>query len=519
MSLGPDPLPLALRQCTQSVSLRTCRQLFTDGTLYFTAGTDPDRLRPSACCRANRLRRLEGSQRRDRHPSPSHRHRRTGARGLDRPRLQGRGHRPGAGRRRGAEGRQRASRHGDEPGAGGLPAVPEGDAAQPGGPALARPGPVRALLRPLQPDPVHPALPGRVRPGARRPQGAADLGLQDPGPPGVRAHQGVEITTGPLGQGIANAVGMAMAARRERGLLDPDAAPGESVFDHQIYCLASDGDIEEGVSSRGVLAGRHPAAGQPDVDLRQQPDLHRGRHQHRPDRGRRRPLRGVRLARADHRLDQRRHPVRGERRGARTTRSRRRRRSPTSRASSSCGRSSPGRPRSCRAPASRTARRWAPTRWPRPRRCSASTRTRPSRSPTRSSPTPASCWTAASRPRTSGSRRFDAWAEANPEGKALYDRMVADELPPGWDDALPSWQRRPQGHRDPRGVREGDQRDHAEDARAVGRVGRPGRVQQHHAGGRAQLPARRTGSPSTSPATRTAGCCTSASASTPWARS
>jgi transketolase len=59
---------------------------------------------------------------------------------------------------------------------------------------------------------------------------------------------GVETTTGPLGQGIGNAVGMAMATRFERGLLDPDAAPGTSPFDHHIYCLASDGDLEEGVS-------------------------------------------------------------------------------------------------------------------------------------------------------------------------------------------------------------------------------------------------------------------------------
>ncbi len=77
-----------------------------------------------------------------------------------------------------------------------------------------------------------------------------------PGHPEYGHTKGVEITTGPLGQGIANAVGMAMAARRERGLLDPDAAPGESVFDHHIYCLASDGDIEEGISSEASsLAG------------------------------------------------------------------------------------------------------------------------------------------------------------------------------------------------------------------------------------------------------------------------
>jgi transketolase len=77
-----------------------------------------------------------------------------------------------------------------------------------------------------------------------------------PGHPEYGHTPGVEITTGPLGQGIGNAVGMAMAARRERGLLDPDAPQGESPFDHHIYCLASDGDIEEGVSSEtSSLAG------------------------------------------------------------------------------------------------------------------------------------------------------------------------------------------------------------------------------------------------------------------------
>jgi transketolase len=67
---------------------------------------------------------------------------------------------------------------------------------------------------------------------------------------------GVETTTGPLGQGIANAVGMAMASRRERGLFDPDAAPGASPFDHHIWAFASDGDLQEGVSSEASsLAG------------------------------------------------------------------------------------------------------------------------------------------------------------------------------------------------------------------------------------------------------------------------
>ncbi|SDS06382.1 transketolase [Microlunatus soli] len=77
-----------------------------------------------------------------------------------------------------------------------------------------------------------------------------------PGHPEYGHTAGVEVTTGPLGQGVGNAVGMAMAARRQRGLLDPDAAPGTSPFDYQIYSIASDGDIEEGISSEASsLAG------------------------------------------------------------------------------------------------------------------------------------------------------------------------------------------------------------------------------------------------------------------------
>ncbi|NUS91822.1 MAG: transketolase, partial [Nocardia sp.] len=72
-------------------------------------------------------------------------------------------------------------------------------------------------------------------------------GSLTPGHPEYRHTKGVEITTGPLGQGLASAVGMAMAARRERGLFDPEAETGASPFDHHIYVIASDGDMEEGV--------------------------------------------------------------------------------------------------------------------------------------------------------------------------------------------------------------------------------------------------------------------------------
>jgi len=72
---------------------------------------------------------------------------------------------------------------------------------------------------------------------------------------------GVETTTGPLGQGLATAVGMAMAGRRERGLLDPDAPAGESPFDHSIFVLASDGDIQEGVTSEASSLAGHQELG------------------------------------------------------------------------------------------------------------------------------------------------------------------------------------------------------------------------------------------------------------------
>ncbi|NLF03771.1 MAG: transketolase, partial [Actinomycetales bacterium] len=74
-------------------------------------------------------------------------------------------------------------------------------------------------------------------------------GSLTPGHPEFGHTDGVEITTGPLGQGLASSVGFAMASRRERGLLDPDAAPGESPFDHFVYVIASDGDLQEGVTS------------------------------------------------------------------------------------------------------------------------------------------------------------------------------------------------------------------------------------------------------------------------------
>ncbi|MFY1637746.1 transketolase [Solwaraspora sp. WMMB335] len=86
-------------------------------------------------------------------------------------------------------------------------------------------------------------------------------GSLTPGHPEHGHTRGVETTTGPLGQGLGNAVGMAMAARRERGLLDPDAAPGESVFDHNVWVIASDGDIEEGITHEASALAGHQQLG------------------------------------------------------------------------------------------------------------------------------------------------------------------------------------------------------------------------------------------------------------------
>jgi transketolase len=86
-------------------------------------------------------------------------------------------------------------------------------------------------------------------------------GSLTPGHPEFHHTKGVEITTGPLGSGLASAVGMAIAQRRQRGLLDPDAAPGQSPFDHHIYVIASDGDIMEGVSHEASALAGHQELG------------------------------------------------------------------------------------------------------------------------------------------------------------------------------------------------------------------------------------------------------------------
>ena len=86
-------------------------------------------------------------------------------------------------------------------------------------------------------------------------------GSLTPAHPEVHHTTGIEITTGPLGSGMASAVGMAMAQRRQRGLLDPDAKAGESPFDHHIWVIASDGDLMEGVTAEASSLAGHQQLG------------------------------------------------------------------------------------------------------------------------------------------------------------------------------------------------------------------------------------------------------------------
>ena len=86
-------------------------------------------------------------------------------------------------------------------------------------------------------------------------------GSKTPGHPEYGHTAGVEMTTGPLGQGLASAVGFAYAQRRLRGLLDPDAAEGTSPFDHHVFVIASDGDLQEGVTSEASSLAGHQELG------------------------------------------------------------------------------------------------------------------------------------------------------------------------------------------------------------------------------------------------------------------
>ena len=288
----------------------------------------------------------------------------------------------------------------------------------PADPRLGRPRPVRALRRALQPHPLHPALPGGFGLELDDLKALRTWGSQDPGPPRVRPHRRRRDHHRPARPG-----------RRQRGRhgdgRPPRARPARPrrrrrasrPFDHHIYAICSRRRPRGGRHRRGLLARRHPAARQPDADLRRQPHLDRGRHRRSPSprtsRARYEAY-GWHVQHVDWTHDG--TELRRGRPGA-LRRARRRRRGghrPAQLHRAAHDHRLAGA-RTRRTPARRTARRSATTRSRPPRRSSASTRSRPSRSPTRCSRTPARLverGQAARRP--SGSEQFDAWADGNP---------------------------------------------------------------------------------------------------------
>ena len=184
--------------------------------------------------------------------------------------------------------------------------------------ALARPRPVRAVVRPLEPDPVHPALPVRLRARARRPQGAAHVGLADPRPPGGPPHQRRRDHHRPagLGPGLRGRHGDGPAA--SAGPVRPGRQAGHQPLRPPHLGARVGRRHHGGRLARGVRPGRPPGARQPHGDLRPEHHLDRGQDRDLVLRGRGPALRGLRLERRDHRLARRRHErwLRRERRPA-----------------------------------------------------------------------------------------------------------------------------------------------------------------------------------------------------------
>jgi transketolase len=265
-----------------------------------------------------------------------------------------------------------------------------------------------------------------------------------PGHPEYGHTRGVEITTGPLGQGIANAVGMAMAARRERGLLDPDAAPGASPFDHHIYCLASDGDIEEGISSEASSLAATQRLGNLTLiydnnRISIEDDTNIALSE---DTAARYEAYGWHVQTVDWTNGETQYEenVQALKEALETARG------VTDRPSFISLRTIIG--------------------WPAPKKQGTGKAHGSALGEDEIKATkeilgfdPEQTFEVSedviahtrklldrgAEQQAEWQRSFDRWAEANPEGKALYDRFVADELSPGWEEALPSWDADPKG--------------------------------------------------------------------------
>ena len=308
-------------------------------------------------------------------------------------------------------------------------------------------------------------------------------GSKTPGHPEYGHTAGVETTTGPLGQGIGNAVGMAMAARRERGLLDPNADEGDSPFDHQIYAICSDGDMEEGVSSEAssiagvqglgnltVIYDANQISIEDDTDIALSEDV-----------GARYEAYGWHVQTVDwtHGGGTYREDV------------------PALYDALLKAQSVTDRPSFI---VLKTIIAWPAPNAQNTGKAHGSALGDDEVAATKKVLGFDPDVTFEIRPgvlehtRQAVERGKQAQAEwedafrhwtAKPSADvALFERMQTRSLPAGWADDLPSYDAGPEGRRHPQGVGSRDRRDRREAPRVLGRLGRPGRVQQHHDRGR-----------------------------------
>ena len=314
--------------------------------------------------------------------------------------------------------------------------------------------------------------------------------------------------------------GMAMAARREHGLLDPNAAIGELAVRPPHLRAVLRRRHRGGRVGRGVRHRRRAAARQPHPDLRRQPDLDRGQHRHRAGRGRRRPLRGLRLARPARRLDPRRYDVRGGRAGAlrRDPQGRgRHRQAELHRAPHDHRLARPERAEHRQGPRLRARRR-------RGRRHQEGARLRPRAdlrgADRRPRAHPRGGRAGQGGPGRRGTTSSPRGRRSPPPTLALFERLQTRVAARGLDQPPAVVRRRREGRRHPRRLRHGDQRRRAGSCPSSGaaRPTWPAPTTPRSRASRRSCPAtapRRCGRPTRWPA----ACCTSASASTAWARS